>query len=181
QEYPALVKEVLRAVTPQCVAEVLRNLVNEGIPIRNLRAILEALAEWGAREKDPGGLTEFVRIGLKRYITARFVDGNRDLRAVIVQSEVEEQVRKSLNETPAGLLLMMAPEVAARLRDNLRQLLAMIDKVESAGGQRVLLTSVDVRRHIKKLVEHECEGIPVLSYQELVMPVNIVPLGHLSS
>ncbi|MGI9286871.1 MAG: FHIPEP family type III secretion protein, partial [Pseudomonadales bacterium] len=64
QEYPALVKEVLRAVTPQCVAEVLRNLVNEGIPIRNLRAILEALAEWGAREKDPGGLTEFVRIGL---------------------------------------------------------------------------------------------------------------------
>ncbi len=178
-QYPALVKEVLRVVTPQCVAEVLRNLVYEGIPIRNLRAILEALTEWGAREKDAGGLTEFVRIGLKAYITARFIDANHDLRAIIVQAEVEEQIRKSLTETPAGLLLMMAPDAVARLRGNLQELLATIDKVEPSAGQRVLLTSVDVRRHIKKVIEHECAGVPVLSYQELVMPVNIVPLGHL--
>src|SRR5690606_30685867 len=68
RDYPDLVKEMLRVVAPQRVADVLRRLAEEGVPIRNLRDVFEAITDVGGREKDVVLLTEYVRVAMKREI-----------------------------------------------------------------------------------------------------------------
>lgn len=182
ERYPALIKELLRVTNGQTIAEVLRNLVNDGIPIRNLRDILESLIEWGEKETDPGALSEFVRIGLKNYITAQNVDDERNLQAIVLHPELENTIRHSLHPTVAGVTMRLSPEIATQIRDNLQTLLETLDCVEDAGVKLsfVLLVTVDIRRHIQNLLRHDFPSLPIVSYQELVMPLNIVPLGQLN-
>lgn len=179
QQYGALIKEVLRVVSVQCIAEIFRNLVAEGLPIRNIRDIFEALVEWGGKEKDPAALTEFVRIGLKRYITSRYVQADRSLPAFVLQPAVEDQIRKANLSSAAGNLSGLAPDAINVLTKNLHALREAAAQSLSDSGE-ILLVAIDVRRHVKKIIENEFPGITVLSYQELVMPVNIVSLGQLS-
>lgn len=182
ERYPALVKELMRAVSGQTIAEVLRNLVDDGIPIRNLRDILESLIEWGERETDPGALTEFVRIGLKRYITALHVDEDQTLQAIVLHPELENAIRQSLHPTVAGVTMRLSPRMATQLRDNLQTLVDTLDIAEDAGVELkfVLLVTVDIRRHLQNLLRHEFPTLTIVSYQELVMPLSIVPLGQLN-
>src|SRR5690606_13712947 len=74
RDYPDLVKEMLHVVAPQRVADVLRRLAEEGVPIRNLRDVFEAITDVGGREKDVVLLTEYVRVALKREIAERHAD-----------------------------------------------------------------------------------------------------------
>lgn len=181
QRYPALVKELLRSVNGQTIAEVLRNLVNDGIPIRNLRDILESLVEWGEREKDPGALTEFVRIGLSRYLTSLHVSDDQTLQAIVLHPALEARLRESLQATPGGVNLQISPSMATALRDNLASLVdTLTDVSEQVVMHYVVLISVDLRRHLQTLLRHDFPDLPIVSYQELVMPLNIVPLGQLN-
>src|SRR3546814_3321861 len=77
RDYPDLVKEMLRVVAPQRVADVLRRLAEEGVPVRNLRDAFEAITDVGGREKDVVLLTEYVRVALKREIADRYADADR--------------------------------------------------------------------------------------------------------
>ena len=176
EQYPALVKEVLRQITAQKVAEVLRLLLRENIPLRNLRDVLEALAEWGSRERDAAGLAEFVRIGLKRYMTSRYVDANRRLAALVLDASVEDAVRRGLTDTPAGVLLMLPPQRVAELRNGLSREMTRLEAVIDV-AHPVLVTNVDVRRHVRQALEPICPHIVVLSYQELASDVEVRPLG----
>lgn len=180
--YPALVKDLMRVVAAQTLARVLRSLVNEGVPIRNLRDILEAVAEWGEREKDAGALTEFARIGLSDYLTRAHLSAEGVVQAIVLHPALEQHLRSALQQTPAGMRLSVTPDVAQEIRDNLRTLL---ETLASAGGDAlrdvVLLTSVDIRRHVRELIRHDYDTLPVLSLQELRMPVDIVPLAQLTA
>lgn len=176
EQYPALVKEVLRQISAQKVAEVLRLLLRESIPLRNLRDVLEALAEWGSKERDAAGLAEFVRIGLKRYMTSRYADANRRISALVIDASVEDTVRRALTDTPAGVLLMLPPKRVAELRDGLSYELARLSKSVNT-THPVLVTNVDVRRHVRQALEAICPTITVLSYQELAPDVEVQPLG----
>ena len=175
EQYPALVREVLRQVQPQRIAEVLRNLLRENIPVRNLRDVLEALAEWSGRERDTGNLTEFVRIHLKRYITSRFVQSGHQLRALVVDGTAEDAVRRALTETASGIAVVLPPQKIAALRDSLRAELQRL-QIDADGGA-VLIASVDVRRHLRQILEPVRPAIPVISYQELLPDVEIQALG----
>jgi type III secretion protein V len=172
EQYPALVKEVQRQVPVQRIAEVVRNLLREGIPVRSLRDVLEALAEWSGREKDTGNLTEFVRMQLKRYMTSRFADADRRINALIVDGATEDLVRRALTETPAGMMLMLPRQKITELRESVRAALAQIN-----AATPVLITSVDLRRHLRQVLEPIRPSLPVISYQELLPDVEIQPLG----
>jgi type III secretion protein V len=178
EQYPALVKEVLRQLSAQKVAEVLRLLLRESIPVRNLRDVLEALAEWGSREREAAGLAEFVRIGLKRYMTSRYADPQHCVAALVVEGATEDAIRRGLKETPAGTLLMLAPQRVAELRESLASELTRLgESIDTANP--VLVTNVDVRRHIRQALEAACPRLAVISYQELSPDVEIRPLGTL--
>jgi type III secretion protein V len=176
-DYPDLVKEMLRAVPLQKVADILRRLVQEEVSVRNLRDIFESLAEWGQREKDVVLLSEYARMGLKRYLSHKYAGHAKTLNAMLLGPDVEDRFRQSIRVTNAGSYLALDTDLAAQILDRLRTMLA---ESAQASGARVLLASMDVRRYVRSLIENEFFEIPVLSYQELAPDIRIQTLGQIS-
>ncbi len=176
-DYPDLVKEMLRAVPLQKVADILRRLVQEGVSVRNLRDVFESLAEWGQREKDVVLLCEYARMGLKRQLSNRHAGIARTLRAVLVGPDVEDKFRQSIRVTNAGSYLALDTEIAAQVLERLRALLA---GVPAGPGAPVLPSSMDIRRYVRSLIENELYELPVLSYQELSSDIRIQTVGQLT-
>lgn len=173
--FPDLVKEATRVLPIQKVAEILQRLVSEDISVRNLRTVLEALIEWGQKEKDSVLLTEYVRSGLKRHISYKYSSGHNILPAYLLAPNVEETVRGAIRQTSAGSYLALDPAVGKRLVDNIKRTVGDL----MAGAQRpVLLTSMDIRRYLRKMIEQDLYDLPVLSYQELTQEINIQPLAR---
>jgi type III secretion protein V len=167
---------MLRVLAPQRVADVLKRLVDEGVPIRNLRDVFEAITDAGSREKDIVLLTEYVRVALRRHISDRHAAEDRTLKVLVVHPSLEDKLRNSVRVSSAGSQLAIDPELAAAV-------LAQIgDWRRNEGGfaGMVLLASLDVRRHLRKLTEVEYFELPVLSFQELVPDIKLVPLGQVN-
>ncbi|MGH8032687.1 MAG: type III secretion system export apparatus subunit SctV [Luteimonas sp.] len=177
RDYPDLVKEMLRVVAPQRVADVLRRLAEEGVPVRNLRDAFEAITDVGGREKDVVLLTEYVRVALKREIADRYADADRTLHVLLIHPELEDKLRQSVRVAGGASQLAISPELAARLGSEVRAQLAR----QAAGVQPVLLCSLDVRRHLRKLMEIDFFELPVLSYQELAPDLRIVQAGQINA
>lgn len=177
RDYPDLVKEMLRVVAPQRVADVLRRLAEEGVPIRNLRDAFEAITDVGSREKDVVLLTEYVRVALKREIAERWSDGDRNLHVLLIHPELEDKLRQSVRVAGGASQLAISPELAARLGNEVRGHLAR----QAPGVRPVLLCSLDVRRHLRKLLEVDFFELPVLSYQELAPDLRIVQAGQVNA
>ena len=113
--FPDLVKESTRVLPIQKIAEILQRLVSEDISVRNLRAILESLIEWGQKEKDSVLLTEYVRSTLKRHISNKYSSGNNVLPAYLLAPSVEDTVRGAIRQTSAGSYLALDPAVSKAL------------------------------------------------------------------
>ena len=177
RDYPDLVKEMLRVVAPQRVADVLRRLVEEGVPIRNLRDAFEAITDVGGREKDVVLLTEYVRVALKREIADRYADGERTMQVLLIHPELEDRLRQSVRVAGGATQLAISPELAGRLGAEVRSHLAR----QAEGVKPVLLCSLDVRRHLRKLLEIDFFELPVLSYQELAPDLRIVQAGQVNA
>jgi type III secretion protein V len=177
RDYPDLVKEMLRVVAPQRVADVLRRLAEEGIPVRNLRDAFEAITDVGGREKDVVLLTEYVRVALKREIADRYADAERSLHVLLIHPELEDKLRQSVRVAGGASQLAIAPELAARLSGEVRAHLSR----QPEGVRPVLLCSLDVRRHLRKLLEVDFFDLPVLSYQELAPDLRIVQAGQINA
>lgn len=157
---PDVVKEVLRALPLARVAEILRRLVEEEVPIRNLRDILEALADAAQREKDVHTLVEMARISLKRQISYRHAPHGR-LKAVLLQPELEDMLRGAIRVHAGVHQLALDPGQVAPLIDRM----TAVVRSHQPGA---LVVAVDIRRHVRKLIEQDCFDTPVLSYHELV-------------
>ena len=177
RDYPDLVKEMLRVVAPQRVADVLRRLAEEGVPIRNLRDAFEAITDVGGREKDVVLLTEYVRVALKREIADRYSDSERNLHVLLIHPELEDKLRQSVRVAGGASQLAISPELAARLGNEVRGHLGRM----AQGVRPVLLCSLDVRRHLRKLMEVDFFELPVLSYQELAPDLRIVQSGQVNA
>ncbi|WP_101926134.1 MULTISPECIES: type III secretion system export apparatus subunit SctV [Luteimonas] len=177
RDYPDLVKEMLRVVAPQRVADVLRRLAEEGVPIRNLRDAFEAITDVGGREKDVVLLTEYVRVALKREIADRYADDERTLHVLLIHPELEDKLRQSVRVAGGASQLAISPELAGRLGNEVRAHLGR----QAAGVKPVLLCSLDVRRHLRKLMEVDFFDLPVLSYQELAPDLRIVQAGQINA
>lgn len=176
QRFPDLVKEALRVMPVQKIAEVLQRLVSEDISIRNLRTILEALVEWGQKEKDTVLLTEYVRGALKRQISFKYSGGRNVLPAYLLAPRVEEQVRGAIRQTSAGSYLALDPAATKKLVEGVKK---SVGKLPTSGQRPVLLASMDIRRYVRRLIEPELGDLQVLSYQELTPEVDIQPLARI--
>jgi type III secretion protein V len=174
--FPDLVKEAMRVMPPQKIGEILQRLVSEDISVRNLRSILEALVEWGQKEKDSVLLTEYVRGALKRQISHKYSAGNNMLPAYLLAPRVEETVRAAIRQTSAGSYLALDPAVSKKLVENIK---STVGKLPITGNKPVLLASMDVRRYLRKLIEPDLYELQVISYQELVPEVNIQHLARI--
>ncbi|MEP7280397.1 MAG: flagellar biosynthesis protein FlhA [Rubrivivax sp.] len=157
---PDVVKEVLRALPLQRVADVLRRLVGESVSIRNLRDILEALADAGQRDKDPHTLTEYARVALRRQICHAVAPDGR-LAVVMLDPALEDVLRQGVRVNAGVAQLALDPEEARRISESIVQ--AVRQRRPNA-----VISTIDVRWHIRKLIEPECFDTPVLSFNELM-------------
>jgi type III secretion protein V len=169
-DIPDVVKEVLRALPMQRLSDILRRLVEEEVPIRQLRDVLETLADIGQREKDVHTLTEFARIALKRQISHRHAPDGR-LRALMLAPDLETLLRESIRVAGGVHQLALDPQAAQDIVHGF---------VEAIAQHRpdAIVTPVDLRRHVRKLVEADAFDTPVLSYQELVPTLKLELLDH---
>jgi type III secretion protein V len=170
EDMPELVKEAMRVLPVPRHAEIFRRLVEEEVPLRNLRDLLEGLTDASQREKDPFALTEFARIALKRYLSHRYAPDGL-LRTLLIAPELENHLRQSVRVVAGVQQLSIDPAFA-------QQLIAAISAEVARSGASVILTTVDIRRHVRKLIEPELFDVAVLSYHELVPTMRIDVAGR---
>src|SRR5262245_28493662 len=174
--HPALVREVVpKLISPVLLTDVLRRLVEEGISLRNLRDILGALAEWAPQERDSVALTEHVRVALRRAITYKHAGDSGVLAAYLLDPMIEDAIRDGIQKTAAGSYLALEPQIS-------RDIIGAVGRAlgpEGANGA-VLLTGVEIRRYVRRLVETEHPGLAVLSFQELAPEAQIRPIARIS-
>jgi type III secretion protein V len=174
-KYGELVKEVMRSLPLQRTAEVLRQLISEGVSIRNRRALLEALVEWGPREADTAQLTEHLRVSLSRQICHQYADRHRVIAAFILAPALEQQLRASLRDNDRGRDLFpeaLNRSLLAELRSACEALLP--------DAQGVLLSHPELRRGLRRLAERGELSLAVLSFRELAAEYNVQAVATLS-
>ncbi|MCK5889857.1 MAG: type III secretion system export apparatus subunit SctV [Methylococcales bacterium] len=176
-QYGELIKEMYRNMSISRVATVLRLLVSEDVSINNLRVILEALVAGGGKTEDDNVLADYVRTHLKDQISHRYCQGNNMLPVIIIDPATEELLGDSVRQTPQGVSLVLSSEDSRAFHEAIKTVLG---KRKKAKSKVVILTSQELRRYVRQLIEQEFYQIPVLSYQDLAPQITVQPIGKLS-
>jgi type III secretion protein V len=172
-EYSDLVRQAQETLPLHKIADVLRRLVSENVPVRNIRLILEAIADSGQREQDVVLLTEQVRTALRRQISFRAANQDNVIPAYVLQRPAEDAIRNSIQSSPSGTHFNPTGSQIQALVAHLQKAQARTE----AGALPVVLASGDVRRHVRSLLAHNGILFPVLAYQELAPEFNVQPLA----
>ena len=159
------------------VQRVLQNLLREGVSVRDLGTIVEAIGDKARVTRDPSLLAEYARQALGRAITAPHLDAERKLRAISLDPTVEQEVSDSIAQTADGEYLVMEPSRAQILVSQLKE---QVDGSLAAGGRPVLLCSARVRRHLRRLCEQALPQLPVCSYNEVMPGIRVETVGVVS-
>ncbi|RXZ38782.1 EscV/YscV/HrcV family type III secretion system export apparatus protein [Oxalobacteraceae bacterium CAVE-383] len=173
---PDLVKEIDRLSPRPRIADVLQRLVFEGLPIRNLKGIVETLTRWSSKEKDAVVLTEYVRADMKRQITYKYTQGRNILHAYLISPGLEETMRSSVRQTSAGSYIVLDPRQTDLLLDAIHH---VVGGSPPSDAVPVILAAMDVRRYMRKLIERDYPELAVIAYQELQPNVQIQSLGEI--
>jgi flagellar biosynthesis protein FlhA len=156
------------------IQRVLQALLREGVPIRDLGAIVEEIGDKSRLTRDPAVLAEYARAALGRTITAPHLDGAMRLRAISLDPAIEQEIGESLAQTPDGEQLAMEPSRAQAL---IAALGRQLDSALAQGGRPVLLCSGRARRHLRRLCEQALPQLTVCSYNEIVPGVRVENMG----
>ncbi|HFC98305.1 MAG TPA: flagellar biosynthesis protein FlhA [Thermosulfurimonas dismutans] len=170
RQYPKVVEEALNVVNLGIIQKVLQNLVREGVSVRDLLTIMETLADYGERIKDPDTLTEYVRQRLGRVIVKPYLDPSGKLYVTAVGEDIEEAVRRSLQRTAEGTFLMIEPRIGSRI---VAALVQAAERMTRAGRHPVFLATPTARRHLRRLVERSLPQAAVLSHAEIPAEVGV--------
>ena len=164
---PAVVEELLPdKMSYGDVQKVLRNLLREEVPVRNMAAILEALADNVSQTKDMDALTELVRQRLGRAICEHHSDADGVLWAVTLDPGVEGRLASAVGLSPEGNHAQ--PVSPAYLQSLVEQIGGSIAKAAQGGRDVVLIARSNIRRFLGELVRASLPKVAVLSYNEVI-------------
>jgi len=168
---PRLVEDVVPDPLPRAVVlRVFRNLVREGVSIRDVQTILEALSDYAARTRDADVLTEFVRQRLARHITQTLADEAGTVHVVTFGGEAEQALLRGLQANEGGApTLVLDPDIARDLVVGVRTHIEQF----AGSGQAVLLCPPLARGAFRRLIERVLPRIPVVSSSELLPSARI--------
>jgi flagellar biosynthesis protein FlhA len=157
---------------------VLQYLLREGVSIRDLGTILEAIGDKAGFTRDPAVLAEYARQALARTITAGYLDDDRTLRAISLEPNLEQEIAESVAQTPEGEYLAMDPDRAQAVVGSLAH---QVESATGMGVRPVVLCSSRVRRHLRRLIEQRMPQLPVVSYNEILPGVRVETTGVVSA
>ena len=174
---PELVEEAIPSVMSYANLErILRNLLKEGVPIRDLATILETAVDSLMTTKDIDMVCENIRVALSRTITRRFCEDGQ-LRVVTLDAEVEKRVISSLSKNEQGIYLAMGPDL---MQSIVTQLADYLKKFSDLSQTPIVLTSQVIRVYLSRMLSQFYPGVYVLSFNEITSDVQIQSLGNIT-
>ncbi len=177
KSYPKLVEELTPNLLPLgTIMRVLQNLLREQVSIRDLRTILETLADWAPSMTDADLLTEQVRQAMARSISGNYADDSQTLSLLTLDHELEETLQDSVHRTQDGSYLALDPNKAQVFLEGLSE------SIQNLGGGTtpVLLCSPTIRLHVKRLTERYISNLVVLSHNEIAPHLKVRSVGAVS-
>lgn len=174
ETHPKLIEDMQPEIlTPGTLLRVLKNLLREGIPVRDLPTILEAVLDNATRIKDIDLLTERAREALAPTITQTFSQDGK-LKVLVLDPELDEALSRSLVKTEDGVQITLDPKKALAMIHSLQEECA---KLMDTGTQPVVLTSPSVRLYFRKLIERQVQNCAVISHSEVTALNKLESLG----
>ncbi len=168
---PVVVEELIpNLLSMGDIQKVLGNLLKERVPIRNLEAILETLADYARRTKDPVVLTEYVRQAMARWICKEHMDDNGRLHAVTLDPRLEQKIAESLKESDGATYPALDPATAQKI---ISATVAESKRMANEGLQPIVVTSPKIRPYFRRLVQSSLPGLIVLSFAEIVQEAKL--------
>lgn len=172
---PALVDDLFpKTLSFGDLQRVLQNLVRERVPIRNVEAILEVLADFGGRVKDADVLTEHVRERLGSVICQQITDGRGEMQVLTFDSGVEQTISSAIRTIEEKSALVLDPRIAEQV---LRKLSEETDRMARTNVRPVLLCPPTLRRHVRRFTERLVPNLSVLSLNEVPGHVSLRGFG----
>ena len=158
---PKLVEELTPKLLPMSIiTRVLQNLLEENIPLKNIRKIAETLAEHAARSQDPDALSAAVRVALGRSIVHNVAGTRPELPVMTLEPELERILNESAQE---GGTIGLEPAMVERLHQSLTE---KAQSQEVAGEPAVLLVAPQVRPWMSRMMRN-IRNLHVLAYNEV--------------
>jgi flagellar biosynthesis protein FlhA len=179
----AVVEEVVPdALSVGEIQRVLQSLLAEGVPIRDLGTIVEAIGDKARTTRDTSLLSEYARQALGRAITAPHLDERLRLQAITLDPAIEQEVSTSITQTTDGEYLAMDPPRAQAIVTALRKQVEHATALGSQGGPGggrgpVLLCSARIRRHLRRLIAQAQPHLAVCSYNEIAPGIDVETVG----
>ncbi len=178
---PSLVGEVIGTegeVSAGVLQRVLRNLLHSGIPVRELTAILEALAENASKTKNVTTLTEIVRKSLSRTITELYRDAKGKIAAIMFDPSFEHQMTSSLRQENGELILGVPAETAIEL--NRKTADAWKSVMDQGKDKAILLCDARLRAPLAQMLARSLPMLPVVAYDEIVLGTEVQSVATIS-
>ncbi len=180
KSHPALVKELVpKVITVLQLSEIFQRLIQEEIAIRDLKTIFSTLAQWAEVERNTLMLTEHIRAGLRRYITHKYAGHSNTLAVYLLDPEIEDLVRNAIRSTEKGNYLALEPETTQEIVEAVGKEIAS-HPFPPGARPPVILTTAEIRRYFRKIIEMEFPQLSVLSYQELSENLRIQPIARVN-
>ncbi len=163
--HPKLVEELVpNLLSLGSIVRILAHLLREGVPIRDLRSILEAIADHAGSTKDPDILTEVARQALGRTITRQYMGVDGTLPVIGLDPRLDRTLADQANAVPQGSAWSVDPLLSQKLLTALKQ---AAERMAGRGHQPVILCSPSLRRHLRKLTDRILHAVPVLGLNEI--------------
>ncbi len=172
--YPKLVEELVpNLLSLGAVMNVLQNLLHEDVSIRDLRSILETLADLAPQTQDVDTLTEHVRHSLARQISTKYAQEDNTLGLLTFDRVVEETIQKALQKGDNGTYLAIDPNMGQAIIDGLNKSINTLD----SNSPPVLLCTPTIRPHVKRLTERYFPNLGVISHNEIAPNLKVKSIG----
>ncbi|MGB2866161.1 MAG: FHIPEP family type III secretion protein, partial [Sedimentisphaerales bacterium] len=178
---PSLVGEVIgaeREVSIGLLQRVLKNLIKDGIPIRELTAILESLGEHASKTKNTAVLTEMVRKRLSRSITEQCKNDDGKIMAITLDPALEHQMASTLQQEAEGINLALPTEMAMDISRKTAQ--AWKVAMDKGNEKVVLLCDARLRSPLAGMLSRTVPMLPVVAYDEVVLGTEVEPIEIIS-
>jgi flagellar biosynthesis protein FlhA len=176
RDYPAVIDEVVKHLSLGDIQKVLQGLLRERVSIRNMVAILETMADYGAVTKDPSFLIEKVRQTLARQICLQYADESKVLRVFTIMPKLEQAIIDSRVETAGGLIAALKPDVQRRW---INALANSQRRVQEEGHFLIILCSEAARPLVRWSTLREFPDLVVLSVPEIIPEIQIESFGEI--
>jgi flagellar biosynthesis protein FlhA len=175
--HPKVVEEVIpKEISLGMFVRIIKNLIKEQVPVRDLVLILEAVGDAAIDNKDIDFLTESVRVRLARTITGRLIDESGQLPLMTFSREIEEKLIGSVHvgDKNLGTQFLVDPSLVKQIIPRLSQL---VDKLSSEGVTPVILVTPMIRHHVKRLLERFLPQVNVISHNEIHPSLQVRSVG----